>query len=159
MGLEEEENPVSQSRLNSAEATLLIRTLIDYVSRVGVERILDERIDFGVISPYKSQVQLLRKLIKKSQELAPVRHLISINTVDGFQGQERDVILISMVRGNDEGRIGFLGDLRRMNVAITRAKMKLFIIGDSSTLSKTSFYQRLVSHVEKHGHLQTLQEG
>lgn len=159
LGLEEEENPVSQSRLNSAEATLLIRTLINYVSRVGVERILDERIDFGVISPYKSQVQLLRKLIKKSQELAPVRHLISINTVDGFQGQERDVILISMVRGNDEGRIGFLGDLRRMNVAITRAKMKLFIIGDSSTLSKTSFYQRLVSHVEKHGLLQTLQEG
>ena len=118
---------------------------------MGVERILNDRIDFGIISPYKSQVHLLRKLVKQSSFLKPFVRQITVNTVDGFQGQERDVILISMVRGNDEGRIGFLNDLRRMNVAITRARMKLFILGDTTTLAHHPFYKKLIDHVAEHG--------
>ena len=98
-------------------------------------------------------MQLLRRLIRQERDLKPLLSSITVNTVDGFQGQERDVILISMVRGNDEGRIGFLGDLRRMNVAITRARMKLIILGDTSTLSKTPFYRKLIEHVTEHGRM------
>jgi superfamily I DNA and/or RNA helicase len=108
---------------------------------------LEERIDFGLISPYKAQVQYLRQLIKKDAFFKPFRHLITINTVDGFQGQERDVILISLVRANEDGQIGFLNDLRRMNVAITRARMKLIILGDASTLTKHAFYKKLYEYI------------
>lgn len=153
LGYEEEQNAISQSRLNTNEGILLVETLKLYVNQLGIERLLDNRVDFGIISPYKSQVQLLRRLIKQEKELKPLLPYITINTVDGFQGQERDVILISMVRGNDEGRIGFLGDLRRMNVAITRARMKLIILGDTSTLSRTPFYRRLIEHVTAHGRM------
>lgn len=104
---------------------------------------LDERIDVGVISPYRAQVQYLRSLIKKRVFFKPYRSLISVNTVDGFQGQERDVILISLVRSNDDGQIGFLRDLRRMNVAITRARMKLIILGNVQTMTKHEFYKKL----------------
>ena len=104
---------------------------------------MEERIDVGLISPYKAQVQYLRQLIKRDAFFKPYRHLITINTVDGFQGQERDVILISLVRANEDGQIGFLNDLRRMNVAITRARMKLIILGDASTLTKHPFYKKL----------------
>jgi superfamily I DNA and/or RNA helicase len=156
LGLEEEQNNYTLSRLNTAEARLLLQALNDYVAKVGMDRLLAERVDFGIISPYKSQVQLLRQMVRQCAELRPLRAAISVNTVDGFQGQERDVIFISMVRGNDEGRIGFLGDLRRMNVAITRARMKLVILGDSATLSHTDFYRQLFEHVERHGQVITL---
>ena len=108
---------------------------------------MEERIDVGIISPYRAQVQYLRRLIKKRNFFKPFRHLISVNTVDGFQGQERDVILISMVRANDTGQIGFLRDLRRMNVAITRARMKLFILGDAPTLTRHPFYKQLYDYI------------
>lgn len=130
-------------RVNKAEARLTINTLCNYVEKVGLRRFLDERIDVGVISPYRAQVRYLRQLISKEKRLKSVRHLISFNTVDGFQGQERDIIVISLVRNNDVGQIGFLRDLRRMNVAITRARMKLIIIGDSKTLGHYPFYRRL----------------
>ena len=123
-------------RINKAEANLTLETLTLYLKKIGKERILEERIDVGVISPYRAQVQHLRRLIAKSGDLKPFRHLISVNTVDGFQGQERDIIIISLVRANEEGQIGFLKDLRRMNVAITRARMKLIILGDSGTLTR-----------------------
>ena len=103
----------------------------------------------GVISPYRGQVHLLRQLIKRDKFFKPLRSLISVNTVDGFQGQERDVIVISMVRSNEEGQVGFLRDLRRMNVAITRARMKLLIIGDSTTLCRHPFYRRLKKYIEQ----------
>ena len=144
---------MSQSRLNTNEGILLVETLKLYINEIGKKRLLDERVDFGIISPYKSQVQLLRRLIKHEKELKQFLPYITVNTVDGFQGQERDVILISMVRGNDEGRIGFLNDLRRMNVAITRARMKLIILGDTSTLSKTRFYRKLIEHVTRNGQM------
>ena len=138
----------SFGRINKAEANLSIDELKEYITKIGKERLLEERIDFGLISPYKAQVQYLRQLIKKDTFFKPFRSLITINTVDGFQGQERDVILISLVRANEEGQIGFLNDLRRMNVAITRARMKLIILGDVSTLTKHPFYKKLYEYIE-----------
>lgn len=134
-------------RINRDEALLSLLTLQNYIERIGKERFLEERIDVGLISPYRAQVQYLRRLLKQTPFFKPFRDLISINTVDGFQGQERDVIVISMVRSNDEGNIGFLRDLRRMNVAMTRARMKLIIIGDSSTLTAHPFYRRLHDYI------------
>lgn len=133
-------------RINPSEADLLLSTLEAYVARIGVERILGESIDFGIISPYKAQVQYLRKILRSSAVLRPCRHLLTVNTVDGFQGQERDVIFISLVRANADGQIGFLSDLRRMNVAITRARMKVVILGDASTLGHHPFYRRLLQY-------------
>jgi superfamily I DNA and/or RNA helicase len=115
---------------------------------IGKERILSERLDVGIISPYRAQVQLLRRLIKKREFFKPFRSLITVNTIDGFQGQERDIILISLVRSNDEGQIGFLRDLRRMNVAITRARMKLIILGDRTTLCRHPFYRKLWEYIK-----------
>ena len=135
----EETRADTQSRINRPEAELLVAQLKAYVEKITKERILDERIDFGLISPYKAQVQYIRSLVKRDPFFKPLRSLITIHTVDGFQGQERDVILISLVRANAEGRIGFLGDLRRMNVAMTRARMKLIILGNAETLSHHPF--------------------
>ena len=139
----------SFGRINKQEANLLLQELEAYINRIGKARILDEKIDFGLISPYKAQVQYLRSKIKVSSFLRPFRSLITVNTVDGFQGQERDVIFISLVRANEDGQIGFLNDLRRMNVAITRARMKLVILGDAVTLTKHPFYKRLMSFIKK----------
>ena len=139
----------SFGRINKAEALLCIEELKKYINKIGKERLLDERIDFGVISPYKAQVQYLRQLVKKDTFFKPFRSLMTINTVDGFQGQERDVILISLVRANEDGQIGFLNDLRRMNVAITRARMKLIILGDASTLTKHPFYKKLYEYINE----------
>lgn len=140
--------PDGLSRINPVEAELALQTLHDYIERIGKDRILYERLDIGIISPYKGQVHLLRKILRKDSYWKPLRHLISINTVDGFQGQERDIILISMVRQNEQGQVGFLADLRRMNVAITRARMKLIIIGHSPTLCRHPFYRRLKQYID-----------
>ncbi len=133
---------------NEAEARLTILALQAYFEMIGKERLLEERIDVGIISPYRAQVQLLRQLLRKNESLKPFRRAITVNTVDGFQGQERDVIIISLVRSNDEGQIGFLRDLRRMNVAITRARMKVIILGDRHTLCRHPFYRRLWQYVQ-----------
>lgn len=138
----------SFGRINKAEAELTLLTLAEYFTKISKQRVLEERIDVGIISPYRAQVQYLKKLIKKYEFFKPYRRLISVNTVDGFQGQERDVILISLVRSNDEGQIGFLKDLRRMNVAITRARMKLIILGNKDTMTKHPFYKKLWEYVE-----------
>ena len=138
----------SFGRINKAEAELTMLALQQYFEKIGKERILQERIDVGVISPYRAQVQYLRRQLKAREFFKPYRELISVNTVDGFQGQERDIILISLVRANDEGQIGFLRDLRRMNVAITRARMKLIILGDASTLTRHPFYKKLYEYID-----------
>ena len=88
-------------------------------------------------------------MVKRNDFLKPFRRLISVNTVDGFQGQERDIIVISLVRSNDEGQIGFLRDLRRMNVAMTRARMKLIILGDVQTMTRHPFYSQLYEYIGK----------
>ena len=134
-------------RINRAEAELTLQTLQQYLEKIGKQRILEESIDVGIISPYRAQVQLLRKELRKREFFRPYRHLLTVNTVDGFQGQERDIILISLVRSNDGGDIGFLRDLRRMNVAITRARMKLIILGSSETMTSHPFYKKLYEYV------------
>ena len=138
----------SFGRINKAEAELTLLTLAEYFTKIGKQRVLGDSIDVGIISPYRAQVQYLKKLIKKYEFFKPYRRLISVNTVDGFQGQERDVILISLVRSNDEGQIGFLKDLRRMNVAMTRARMKLIILGNKDTMTQHPFYKKLWEYVE-----------
>lgn len=138
-------------RINKPEAELLVKQLQEYIEKIGIERVLDERIDFGLISPYRVQVQYIRQIIKRNRFFIPLRKLITIHTVDGFQGQERDVILISLVRANSEGNIGFLNDLRRMNVAITRARMKLIILGDATTLTSHPFYKALYEYIREKG--------
>lgn len=134
-------------RINKAEAELTLLMLERYFERIGKTRVLNERLDVGIISPYRAQVQYLRQRLKKHEYFKPFRHLITVNTVDGFQGQERDIILISLVRSNDEGQIGFLRDLRRMNVAITRARMKLIILGDAATMTRHPFYRKLYEYI------------
>lgn len=138
-------------RYNKEEAKFIVKALGEYAESIGMKRIQDERIDFGLISPYKNQVQRLRQLVKQSATLKPIKRSITINTIDGFQGQERDVVLISLVRANEEGNIGFLRELRRMNVAITRAKMKLIIVGAADTLTRHPFYKKLYEYVERDG--------
>lgn len=137
----------SFGRVNKGEAEYTLNTLEEYFNKIGKQRILDESIDVGVISPYRAQVQYLRHLIRQRAFFKPFRRLISVNTVDGFQGQERDIVLISLVRANDKGEIGFLRDLRRMNVAITRARMKLIILGDAATLARHPFYKKLFDYI------------
>ena len=134
-------------RVNRAEAEFTLDTLERYFARIGRERVLDEHLDVGIISPYRAQVQHLRHLLKHRAALKPFRRAITVNTVDGFQGQERDIIVISLVRANDSGQIGFLRDLRRMNVAITRARMKLIILGNVATLTRHPFYARLHRYI------------
>lgn len=138
----------SHGRINKAEADLLLLHLQGYINKVGINRFIEENIDVGIISPYRVQTHYIRKKIAQSEELRRVRHLISVNTVDGFQGQERDIIFISLVRSNEHGQIGFLSDLRRMNVAMTRARMKLVIFGNAQTLSHSKFYEKLISYIE-----------
>ena len=146
-----EHTNASQSRSNREEAALVTGILKEYVRQTAIDPALYNSISYGVISPYKAQVALLRRMVGKSRTLAPVHSRITVNTVDGFQGQERDVILISMVRDNERGAIGFLKDLRRMNVAITRARMKLIIVGNSETLCQNEFYARLFEYVSENG--------
>ena len=144
------------SRTNAEEARLLIHTLRDYIEMIGIGKVQDERVDFGIISPYRAQVRLIRKLLRWQKFFRTLRKQISVNSVDGFQGQERDVIILSMVRDNEKGTIGFLRDLRRMNVAITRARMKLIILGNAETLSQHKFYHHFIEYVKDHGDFVTL---
>ena len=137
----------SRGRINAEEGDFFLKQLEAYVNKIGVERIEAENIDFGLISPYKAQVGYLKKQLSRSGVLRSIRRRITINTIDGFQGQERDVIFISLVRDNDGQRIGFLSDLRRMNVALTRARSKLVICGSVETMSKTPFYKKLYDYI------------
>ena len=109
---------------------------------------LTEQLTLGIITPYRAQVDHLNKLAEASPVLTPLKKLISINTVDAFQGQERDIIAISFVRSNNDGEVGFLGDIRRTNVAMTRARKKLIMVGDSATLGAHPFYLELIEFVQ-----------
>ena len=140
-----QEDREGDSILNREEAEYTIAALHLYIEKLTPRRVRAERIDFAIISPYKAQVRLLRQLLKRDDFLKPFRRQVSINTVDAFQGQERDVVIISMVRANEQGHIGFLGDLRRMNVAITRARYKVIIVGHAETLCRHRFYRELRS--------------
>ena len=142
---------VTYGRINKGEAQLALSTLQDFFEKVGIDRVKEERLDVGIISPYRAQVHYMRHLIKHSDFFRKFKSSIAVNTVDGFQGQERDIIIISLVRANDAGDIGFLRDLRRMNVAMTRARMKLIILGDVETLTHHPFYNKLYKYVKELG--------
>ena len=152
-GYGELSSATTTSKSNPQEARLVTHVLKDYIDMIGERRVQDELIDFGIITPYRAQARMIRRLLKMNYFLKHHRRRIAVNTVDGFQGQERDVIVISMVRDNDNGAIGFLRDLRRMNVAITRAKMKLIIIGNTETLGHIEFYKELIDYVRDHGEI------
>lgn len=150
-GYEEKQDPETLSRMNQEEAFLLIQKLEALVEDIGTNTWLDEKISLGIITPYSAQVDQLHKLAEASAVLEPLYRYITINTVDAFQGQERDVIAISFVRSNQNGEVGFLSDIRRTNVAMTRARKKLIMIGDSATLSSHPFYLELLDFVQKEG--------
>ena len=148
-GHAEEQDKETLSRFNHEEAQVLIRRVEKLAEEVGIEEWLAQKITLGIITPYRAQVDYILKLTEASAILEPLHSLISINTVDAFQGQERDVIAISFVRSNDKGEVGFLGDIRRTNVAMTRARRKLMMIGDSATLGSHPFYLELIEYVQQ----------
>ncbi len=140
-----EEKLDGTSTTNPDEAAFLVKHLSHLVDNLKT----DSFPSIAIVSPYKQQVQLLTALIDDNEALAPYRKQIAVNTIDSFQGQERDVVYISLTRSNAGGTIGFLADTRRMNVAMTRAKKKLVVIGDSATLSKSKFYGDFIEYTEK----------
>jgi predicted DNA helicase len=145
----EEQDPETLSRMNKEEAALLIRLVERLIDQIGIENWQHQKITLGIITPYRAQVDYLHSLAEGSAQLEPLHKLISINTVDAFQGQERDVIAISFVRSNEKGEVGFLSDIRRTNVAMTRAKKKLIMVGDSATLGSHPFYIKLLEYVQE----------
>ncbi|MDW7695558.1 AAA domain-containing protein [Flammeovirgaceae bacterium SG7u.111] len=150
-GYTEKQNEESLSRFNPEEAGLLFRhmeKLFMHIYQTN-KSLLETGFRVGVISPYSAQVAYLKELIHNFPDLRDFKEFININTVDGFQGQERDIMYISLVRSNEKGKIGFLEDTRRMNVALTRAKKKLVIVGDSATISHHEFYQQFLDYTEK----------
>jgi superfamily I DNA and/or RNA helicase len=144
-GYSEEESEENSSRSNPEEAHLLLR----HFNQLKLD--LTTQSSVGVISPYRGQIDVLSDLFNDEK-------MVTVNTVDSFQGQERDVIYLSLVRSNDRSEIGFLKDYRRMNVAMTRARMKLVVIGDSATLGNDSFYSDFLDFAEKLGAYRTAWE-
>lgn len=136
---------------NSEEALFLLKHLRSYLSMVAEQHQLGSFPSIGIISPYQEQIKTLEPLIEQDDTMDIYRKNITVNTIDSFQGQERDIIYISLTRSNAEQKIGFLSDIRRMNVAMTRARKKLVIIGDGSTLSKSDFYLNLMQYAEEIG--------
>jgi len=138
------------STINPDEAAFLVNHLTSFVQEVTSKKI-DNFPSIAIISPYKQQVQFIKTLVEENEALIPLKNNISVNTIDSFQGQERDVIYISLTRSNSDAIIGFLSDTRRMNVAMTRARKKLVVIGDSATLSKAKFYADFIEYADKLG--------
>ena len=144
----EEQDKETLSRYNKEEAALLIKLVERLIDEIGIETWLEQNLTMGIITPYSAQVDQLHHLAEGSAQLEPLHKLISINTVDAFQGQERDIIAISFVRSNEKGEVGFLSDIRRTNVAMTRARKKLIMVGDSATLGSHPFYTKLIDYVQ-----------
>jgi superfamily I DNA and/or RNA helicase len=150
-GYTEAQDSETLSRFNKEEADLLVNQVEALVNEIGLENWIADQISLAVITPYRAQVEYLQKLADQSSTLHQLQKLFSINTVDAFQGQERDVIAISFVRSNDKNEVGFLGDIRRTNVAMTRARKKLIMVGDSATLGAHDFYLALLDFVQQEG--------
>lgn len=139
----EEPSKSGKSLRNTEEAELLKKRLEELTPLI-------EGMSLGVISPYRGQVNYLKEVLSEQNS--------DVNTIDAFQGQERDVIIVSLVRSNEDGVIGFLKDYRRMNVAMTRAKKRLILIGDSATIGGDTFYSELLEFIEKEGTYRTAWE-
>lgn len=154
---DEIQNPETLSYFNPKEADILFKHLQQLLIEYGQQELLPA-ISIGIISPYKEQREWLKDTISEVEFDKTKLESLSVKTIDGFQGEERDVIYISLVRSNEKQEIGFLNDLRRMNVAITRAKKKLVVIGDSSTIGASKFYNSFLEYCEKHGAYRTAWE-
>lgn len=152
-----EEKQVGTSTSNPEEAAFLVNYLRHYQDECKLAAASTENLSIGIIAPYKEQLEAIRQAIQQEGSF-PFKGQLSVNTVDSFQGQERDIILISMTRSNPDSRIGFLSEIRRMNVAMTRARKKLVIIGDSSTLAQHAFYAGLIEMAEKQNAYQSAWE-
>ena len=146
---DEQLNPESLSICNPDEAVLLLKHLKLLLAHYFKSEGALPGLTVGIISPYKEQVNYINLLLDSDEELKSYPAKIVVKTVDGFQGQERSVIYISLVRSNSTGEIGFLNDIRRMNVALTRAQKKLVVIGDSATLAKYPFYKNFIDYAEE----------
>jgi predicted DNA helicase len=153
-----EEKLEGTSSTNPEEAALLFKHLTQLAIELGPLYTPANFPTVAIISPYKQQLSLLNEQLLHTPELEPYRPKIAVNTIDSFQGQERDIVYISMTRSNDQGDIGFLSDVRRMNVAMTRARKKLVIVGDSATLASLPFYADFVTYAEAHGGYQSAWE-
>lgn len=141
------------STQNPEEARFALGIMNSLLKRIGSQVFDENDWNIGLISPYRGQVELLKTLVRDDDSFLKIKSMqerLTIDTIDGFQGQERDLILISLVRSNSRGEIGFLSDTRRMNVALTRAKRKLIVIGDSATLGVHPFYREFLDYVDKH---------
>lgn len=146
-GYSESIDPETKSSFNEGEVSILQTHLTEYLSSLLAIN-ANEKYEVGIIAPYKAQIRLLKeKIVIDDYEGTK----ININTIDGFQGQERDIIYISLVRSNEKGEIGFLSNERRMNVAMTRARKKLVIIGDSATICQNAFYSKFLDYINEHG--------
>lgn len=145
---DEVQNPETLSLCNPGEAELLFKHL-NLLLEQYTHSYPDQKISVGVISPYKEQIELLTEKLKEQEFSEKPIHSISVKTIDGFQGEERDVIYISLVRSNANSEIGFLSDIRRMNVALTRARKKLVVIIDTSTIGNHPFYKSFIEYCEK----------
>lgn len=135
---------------NPEEAAFVFKHLTQYVAELQAHYTIDNFPSIAVISPYRQQIQLLREQLQHNSTLQPFLGNITVNTIDSFQGQERDIVYISMTRSNSDNKIGFLSDVRRMNVAMTRARKKLVVVGDSATLSQFPFYADFIAYAERH---------
>lgn len=153
-----EEKLEGTSSTNPEEAVFLFKHLTQLVATLGEHYTIETFPTIAVISPYKQQILLMKELLLNSAALQQYGERISVNTIDSFQGQERDLVYISMTRSNNEGIIGFLSDIRRMNVAMTRARKKLVVIGDSATLSRLPFYADFIDYAEENNAYQSAWE-
>lgn len=143
-----EEKLDGTSSTNPEEAALLMRHLSQQVADLSTHYTVQNFPTIAIISPYKQQINILKEQLLQYPDLLVYGDKISVNTIDSFQGQERDIVYISLVRSNTEGDIGFLSDIRRMNVAMTRARKKLVIVGDSATLASLPFYADFITYSE-----------
>ncbi len=147
-GFDEKADTTSIS--NPEEAALLFKHLTRLVQDLATSYTPANFPTIAIISPYRGQIAVLKEQLEHATALQPYLHAISVNTIDSFQGQERDIVCISLARSNSDGEIGFLADTRRMNVAMTRARKKLIVVGDSATLSQHPFYAEMITYAETH---------
>jgi len=153
-----EEKSEGTSTVNPEEAVFLLKHLTQLVQKLALTCTMENFPSIAVIAPYKQQIYVLKDLLLNAPELQLYAENITINTIDSFQGQERDIVYIGLTRSNTDGVIGFLSDIRRMNVAMTRAKKKLVVIGDSATLSRSDFYAGFIGYAEERNAYQSAWE-
>jgi ATP-dependent RNA/DNA helicase IGHMBP2 len=160
LGFREITVPESRSTANPEEADLLLQRLAELLQPYDSAAHENDPLTIGVIAPYRAQINYLKDAIEENEQLNGLlqHRLLSVGTVDSFQGQERDIIAISLTRSNKSGEIGFLSDIRRMNVGMTRARRKLLLVGDSSTLNSNPFFKELLAYVQRIGGYRTASE-